>query len=339
MRLGRLTFGAASPDIGHMRSTPLRNARPRNFFSSRLTSRPALLAILAASWAGLSLGGCAHSRAMAAPATVHDPAIRAAQSQVSLTALGVVVPDDSGRATSLGAVRPVTCIRLANGDLLTAAHTLPGDRLGASHRSIDPTTGLMRMDRDTPENDSAPMVVIVDGVATTARVSASDALRYASSGTGTRASVPADWAVLTTDRTISAPSPVRRIGTPTQGERCFLIGYPPALMDRNLFEAHTGVAKATDLRWLDAEPVVIEGVIAETSNDRITIATDGMLGARGRGLSGGGLFVVREGEPVLVGIVVQASKLNALATACPLPEAVAAGYRSGFASVSAQLRE
>ena len=155
-----------------------------------------------------------------------------------------------------------------------------------------------------------------------ARVSASDALRYSISPAASREEAGADWAVVSPDEARAWATPVARVGAPRVGERCFMVGFPAALMDQGLFETAPGVRRPEDLRWIGAPGVVIEGSVRFAGNDRILIDTRGELGAKAKGLSGGGVFVDRGGEAVLVGIAVQASKRGGEVTACPLPSEV-----------------
>lgn len=273
--------------------------------------------------------GCATTQPLDEPAIAVDPLAASARAHVTLAGVGVPTDRQTSRGTTVGAIRPVTCVRLPGGDLLTAAHTLPTTELGAVRMVKDPVTGAYRVDEDEPLGEGGPIVVIVDGVASGARVTASDTLRYASAGSASRASVPADWAVISPDRTNDWKTDrkadrdaVRRIGVPIEGERCVMVGFPAALMDQELFETPGGVRGIEDLRWIGAPAVVIEGTIRHVERERIEIATRGVLGSKGRGLSGGGVFVEREGEPVLVGIAVQAAMLEGRVTACPLPKDV-----------------
>ena len=290
---------------------------------------PFITGLLAAAWALCGVGGvgavsgCATTQPLDERTIVDDSFARTARSRVTLAAVGTPTETTSARGTSVGAVRPVTCILLPGGDLLTAAHTLPTTDLGAVRMYKDPVTGAYRVDEDKPTGEGAPIVVIVDGVASGARVTASDTLRYASAGVASRASVPADWAIISPDSSVGRRGrAVTRIGEARPGERCVMVGFPAALMDEDLFASSGGVQRIEDLRWIGAPGVVIEGTVRSITADRIEVATTGVLGARGRGLSGGGVFVERGGQPVLVGIAVQAAKASAVVIACPLPEAV-----------------
>ena len=270
--------------------------------------------------------GCATTTPLAETEIAEDPFALAARAHVTLAAVGEPVANRSGAGgTTMGAVRPVTCIRLPGGDLLTAAHTLPTTDLGAVRMYKDPVTGAYRVDEQNPTDEGPELIVVLDGTASAGRVTASDTLRYASAGEGSRASVPADWAVIATDTAGPLPRGARsvsRIGTPVSGERCVMVGYPMAMMDRSLFDSGSGVRQISDLKWIGAAGVVITGTIEDVGRERIDIATIGVLGTKGRGLSGGGVFVERNGQPVLVGVVVQAAKFDERIIACPLPRDV-----------------
>lgn len=289
-------------------------------------SRTTVFLSLALALIVIGFPGCATTSPLDEIAIADDPLARTARRHVTLAAIGV--PTEAGTETPrgrsrLGMVRPVTCVLLPGGDLLTAAHTLPTTNLGTVRMYRDPVTGAYRVDDDHPTDDGAEMVVIVDGIVSRARVTASDTLRYASAGEASRASVPADWAVITPDETRGRVGhEVARIGTPIVGERCVMVGFPTALMDERLFETNGGVQRIEDLKWIGTPGVVIEGTIRSVERERIGIATEGVLGSRGRGLSGGGVFVDRGDGPVLVGVAVQAAKLESRVIACPLPREV-----------------
>ena len=263
---------------------------------------------------------------MAERAIAADPFALAAREHVAITALGELRDTPGRNGQRPAAVRPVTAIRLPGGDLLTAAHTLPG--LQGDQFRRDPATGALRFNNRAAETED--LILVVDGAVSRARIGAADLLRYAATENASRESVPADWAILELGRVISANvNPSRKVGTPVPaigtarvGERCVLVGYPKALMDDALFETRGGVNRLEDLRFLDAPAVVIDGAIEQADTERVEIAIDGVLGADGRGLSGGGVFVERRGRPVLVGVVVQASSNAARVTACALPRAV-----------------
>jgi hypothetical protein len=278
-------------------------------------------AILTAA-AAVPLGACAATRPMEETEIAAEPVALAARAMVTHTAIGVVVEPPGGSGSSMGAVRPVTCVRLPGGELLTAAHTLPREHLGAGPMHRDPVTGAWRVDRRTPDGGDDTMVLIVDDRVGTARVTASDTLRYATAAEASRAAAPADWAVVTPDERRDWETPVRRIGEAQRGERCFMVGFPGAMMDPALFEAGDSTRDARSLPWVGVPGVVIEGRIALAGRDRVLIETGGTLGKKARGLSGGGVFVDRGGEAVLVGIAVQASAAGGEVTACPLPRAV-----------------
>lgn len=101
-----------------------------------------------------------------------------------------------------------------------------------------------------------------------------------------------------------------------------MIGYPRAMMDDKYFNFSGKSLKPDEIPWLDAPGAVIPGVIGKVQDDLITIKTDGVLGSRARGLSGGGVFVTRNGRPALVGIAVVSSNMTPTISACPLPEIV-----------------
>ncbi len=282
-------------------------------------SASAAIAVLLLGTAPIS--GCATTRPMDEAALAAEPVAAQACTHVTLAAVGVPVSRPDGRS-GLGAVRPVTCIRLPGGELLTAAHTLPAEHLGAGRVRTDPVTGALRVDRGGSDGEGAPLVFIVDDTIGTARVSDADPLRYTISPEASRESAAADWAVLTPESPTAWPTPVSRIGIARHGERCFMVGFPASMMDEGLFDAGPGVHRPGDLRWIGVAPVVLEGRVRSSGNDRILIDTDGELGAKAKGLSGGGVFVDRGGVPVLVGIAVQAARRGGEVVACPIPGAV-----------------
>lgn len=301
-----------------MRRTHRHASRAR--FSLALSAR---LAIAGIATGLIGPAGCTTPAPMAEPSIAADSSITAARRQVVFTAVGLKVGTNANGRSTLGAVSPVTCVRLPGGDLLTAAHAMPNGYLGAVRATRDPETGEYAFDTSSSiATNGPPIVLITDSSVGGARVSASETLRYAAAGSASRESVPVDWAIITPDRRTRWASPVERIATPVPGEGCFMIGFPKALMDEGYFDVSGGVTDASDLPWLGAPGVVIEGVIGRVEADRITVETEGVLGSRGRGLSGGGVFVRRGGEPALVGIAVQASRMSAVVTVCPLPTEV-----------------
>lgn len=300
---------------------PALRSRPRD---GAARSAAAFL-LIAASLAGGVGAGCAATQPMTETEIASDPAALDARATVVNTAIGAMITDADGKART-GAVRPVTCVRLPGGRLLTAAHTLAKAQLGAAPMQKDPVTGAWRVDRRTPLGEGEPLILVVDDDVGTARVSAADTLRYATAPEASRASAAADWAVITPDHPEPWATPVRRIGAARTGERCFMVGFPAAMMDPELFETGAASRDPRALPWLDAPGVILEGRVVVSGRDRILIETGGALGAKARGLSGGGVFVDRGDGATLVGIAVQASAEGGEVTACPLPNAVTAMF-------------
>lgn len=252
-----------------------------------------------------------------------QPVARAARELVTHAAIGTIVRDPSDGMSRMGAVRPVTCVLLPGGHLLTAAHAIPRETKGTAAPYRDPVTGALRVDRrDDGLLEQTPLVVIVEELIARGEVAASDNLLYSAACKASQESAAADWALLAVSGKSSWEAPVSRVGTASHGERCWMVGYPASMLDPSLFEVEGRVVKAHDLKWVGLEAVVLGGTIVHAGRDRVTITSDGDLGAKARGLSGGGVFVERDGEPMLVGIVVQAGLIGDEVTACPLPRAV-----------------
>jgi len=255
-----------------------------------------------------------------------SPVIVAARKHVVLAAIASgtkVRTNRNAPGSTLSRIQPVTCILLPGGDLLTAAHTLPEGHLGAIRVKRDPATGEFKMDTSgTIATGGPPIFIILDGDVIRGRVSASETLGYSAAGAASRESISVDWAVISPDKKMHWEKPVNMIARPTPGEACFMIGYPIAMMDQRHFAFSGMHTKPDEIPWLGVPGAVIPGVIGTVEDDLITIKTDTVLGSRARGLSGGGVFVTRNGRPALVGIAVVSSNMTAKISACPLPEIV-----------------
>ena len=241
-----------------------------------------VLAVFALSALAIVQPGCSSAfRPLEADIVNTDPALLDAIRSVMVM---ITVPEERGqRIRGSVSAKISTVVIIADDRALTAAHCVVG----------------RRMDTVTPEQ-RAPKALI--GWRTIpARVL----------DRGDPETIQGEWAVLELenlregrDRTDDGV-PVAEIAQPVLGERCLLIGYPARYLPTGWQQGMPDLWRRTppDSPWRPPVPLVFEGRItgvATKTGHRVAISTKGDdLG----GLSGGGVFVLREGVWKLIGPV------------------------------------
>ncbi len=201
------------------------------------------------------------------------------------------------------------CKALASGDglVLTAAHCVPGELLA----------GVTQTAR----------VLIDDRVRTVRLLGAGFVPEDADDAEAGGREPEEDWALLEVERSGDgsggddrAWSVMSRWGEAVEGEAAYVVGFPLHYLPEGWKD---GLAWADDLRgrWSAPTPIVLEGRVERVGEGWLMVRTQGGLGGRARGASGGGVFVRRGGRAVLVGIANKSRLRGSLLSGAVVPAA------------------
>lgn len=268
--------------------------------------------------------GCRTIQPLDEHAIASDPLAADARTRVAavMTMARVDGADATWKASGFG-----SATLLDPTHLLTSAHVVP-DGLLAAPIELHDDEGNVIFEGVAALGDFA--VHFAGGATTTAVTVASGEYTPTPRGSMHQSRSWHDWAIvrLNTPAT-NAVETIEATATPIRGERCVVVGFAGEYLPHNgvLFtrdpdrEPGGGRSIGVEDVALPRTPLVFEGTIEHVADDHIKIRFDAWRTRGFHGISGGGVFVERDGRAAFVGVPAQGVSIPPLIYACPTPPA------------------
>jgi hypothetical protein len=265
------------------------------------------------------LCGCRTAQPLDSEALQADKIAMASRSFVRPVIMAVAFGIENGSFYATGDdVAIGAAVVLSDTAFLSAAHVVPDSAQATMQlRRNEETNGY----EFTGWGAGMPFKLFTNRERLDARVVASDHGAYIDPKKDRYEAAP-DWALIETSSTRQGDPSVRAWATPVLGEACYVVGFPAGYISTAAMDVTNAHGDMLTAGWLQEDALVFRGTVVANKPSGIRVRFDGQRLIEGRGLSGGGTFVERDGEPALLGINALGNNLTGTVWLSAVPEQV-----------------